>query len=209
MFSQTMASLFLLTLFPCVAQLAAQQPSTAPPTPDDVIHDLGVHKETAKMYVQLARDLKDLNAREHAWMLYSQARAQYNVFIDDIVSGIREGSKNQQKAMKHTHEVYQAGVDFENYVVAQRTAQPSQSQMGGKMITALLPPAEKLIGDLLGITMHPPSNDSKKQNLVDRVEGYKWPEWHTPDVDISPDTPPSVPSQTTKPQPPKSDHQTP
>lgn len=211
MFPRTLVLALALGSFSCNAQTPASQPSSTIPTVEEAIHDLSVQRDTAELYVQLAREIKDQSVREQAWLLYGQARAQYNAFIDDIATGINIGGKReQQQAMKHAADAYQAGEAFQNYVKTQRAAQ-AQDHMGATPLASLMPVAETLIQTFLGITLKPPSADDKKLNLISRVEGYKWPEWHTVDTDLSPNPPEASPAppttQPTKPQTPKSDHQ--
>jgi len=211
MLPRALAAVLALAWFTCRAQTPASQTRATIPSVDEAIHGLSVHRDNAKQYVQLAREIKDPSAREQAWLLYSEARAQYNAFIDDIATGIDIGGKNESEAMKHANDAYHAGATFQQYVETQRAAQ-SQDHMGATPLSVLLPVGKRLLDAFLGITLKPPAADTKKLNLISRVEGYKWPEWPTSNVDLSPDTPiasPGTAVQPTKPPTPDSDHQGP
>ncbi len=195
-------SILALACIGCTSQLNAQHEQKPEMSVDDAIHNLSLQRDHAKMYVHMARAIKDDAIRRKAWMLYSEAQAQYNDFIDDIVTGIQEGGKNEKKGLAHANDAYEAGKAFKDYVDAHladqsNQSQPTQTHMGSG-ISALLPPYAQIAMTILTLIHHPPGSDPEKQNRIDRVQSYKWQEWHDMNSDLSPDVPaPIVPKQPT------------
>lgn len=174
----TRLTLLCAALAICVVAVGASPQQQSQPTKeplDEAIHDLTLQQGRAEGLVLEAKQITDLSKRNKAMELYTEARAQYNSYIEDIAIKVEHGKKTgHADPFRHAQDAYTAGEAFSDYL-----QQNGPSTKGGMGAQLLGPVSGKLVDIANSLIFGSSGNtkDSENKDLAQEIRGYKWAAW--------------------------------
>lgn len=142
------------------------------PTLDQAIHDLNVQQLRIIDLLAEAKKITDPDKIKQAQNLYSDARVQYNAFIEDIARHIQFQTKIDP--LKHATDAYSTCQSFTDFV---HNNSPTKTGFA----SAILPVAGELVKQFLGISNGAGKSSenpyTERKDLAERIRQYEWPVW--------------------------------